>query len=136
MGHILGSLNSARTTLLLALFYLGIGPAASQNTAVIPAPETPRIWAQRWQEKLARVKQGNIDLIFVGDSISHAWDSPENQARSGPHARPAAPERRRQPQVGPGNGAGSVQAHEARGLARLRRLALRLTPLPHLRRAV
>ena len=50
-----------------------------QNTAVIPAPETPKIWGARWLEKLARVKQGSVDLIFVGDSISEAWDNGNNQ---------------------------------------------------------
>jgi beta-glucosidase len=31
-------------------------------------------WAQRHQEILERVAQGNVDLIFVGDSITHYWD--------------------------------------------------------------
>lgn len=51
-----------------------------QNTAIIPEPRTPQIWADRWQQKLARVKQGDIDLILVGDSITHNWDNPENAA--------------------------------------------------------
>lgn len=61
---------------LLLLFCPAL--ATAQNPAVVPAPATPQIWSDRWQQKLARVKQGDIDLILVGDSITHAWDNPEN----------------------------------------------------------
>jgi lysophospholipase L1-like esterase len=30
-------------------------------------------WMPRHQEILARNKQGNVDLIFIGDSITHRW---------------------------------------------------------------
>lgn len=52
----------------------------AQNPATIPAEATPRIWADRWKKKLERVKKGKIDLIFVGDSISHAWDNAEHSS--------------------------------------------------------
>ncbi len=61
------------------LLFLQIAhPLPAQNTAAIPEPSTPITWASRWAEKLERVRKGDIDLIFVGDSISQAWDKPEN----------------------------------------------------------
>lgn len=54
--------------------------AQAQNTAIIPDANTPVIWESRWKEKLERVRKGDIDLIFVGDSITQAWDKPENYA--------------------------------------------------------
>lgn len=52
--------------------------AHAQNSAIVPEPRTPIMWADRWKDKLERVKKGDIDLILVGDSITHAWDNPEN----------------------------------------------------------
>lgn len=43
-------------------------------------PETlNKFWALEWwmprhEEKVARVKQGNVDLLFIGDSITHGWE--------------------------------------------------------------
>jgi lysophospholipase L1-like esterase len=65
--------------IIMALLGATFAVATAQNPAIVPAPDTPNIWADRWKEKLARVKQGDIDLILVGDSITHAWDNPENQ---------------------------------------------------------
>ncbi|GDX40658.1 acetylhydrolase [Armatimonadota bacterium] len=50
----------------------------AQNTAIVPEPKTPIIWEARWNEKRERLRKGDIDLIFVGDSITQAWDKPEN----------------------------------------------------------
>ena len=36
-------------------------------------------WLPRHEEKLARVQQGNVDLLFIGDSITHGW---ENQGKA------------------------------------------------------
>ncbi len=37
-------------------------------------------WAQRWKDKLALVKKGGVGLLFMGDSITHFWDEPQNQS--------------------------------------------------------
>ena len=68
-------------SLLLALLILPAWNALAQrpNTALIPDPNTPNLWPERWREKIARVKQGDMDLIFVGASIMEAWDHGENQ---------------------------------------------------------
>lgn len=31
-------------------------------------------WMPRHEEKLARIKQGNVDLLMIGDSITHGWE--------------------------------------------------------------
>lgn len=31
-------------------------------------------WMPRHKEKLARIQQGNVDLLMIGDSITHGWE--------------------------------------------------------------
>ena len=56
-------------------------PASSFRTddfssAVIPTSKMDtQWWADRHQQKLARAKQGDVDLLFIGDSITHAWEN-------------------------------------------------------------
>lgn len=49
------------------------------HSAVIPVPQPPLNWNSWWmprhQAVLDRVKQGNVDLIFIGDSITHGWEN-------------------------------------------------------------
>jgi lysophospholipase L1-like esterase len=66
---------------------IGFGPAAAtseatpqatvvvapQSAAVVPAPRKGN-WMQRHDAINARVKQGNVDMIFVGDSITQGWE--------------------------------------------------------------
>lgn len=47
------------------------------HAAVSPAPRsTPEWWAPRHQAVLDRVAKGNIDLLMIGDSITHGWENP------------------------------------------------------------
>lgn len=41
------------------------------HNAVTPAPRT---WLKRHQAIVNRVKQGNVDLLMIGDSITHGWE--------------------------------------------------------------
>ena len=53
-------------------------PAGKPNTAIIPVPQAPnmdRNFTQKHAANVARAKQGNIDLLFVGDSIMQGWTS-------------------------------------------------------------
>ena len=45
------------------------------NVAVTPTPR-PYPWRKRHENMNARVKQGNVDLIFIGDSITQSWEDP------------------------------------------------------------
>jgi beta-glucosidase len=49
--------------------------AAEPNPAVTPIQNPEPWWRQRHEGMNARVKQGNVDLIFIGDSIAQAWES-------------------------------------------------------------
>lgn len=51
---------------------------ASANPAVTPEPRPDAWWQQRHESMNARVKQGDVDLIFVGDSITHGWEGGGN----------------------------------------------------------
>lgn len=49
--------------------------AKKTNTAVIPQPRPKRKnWMKRHAEFNARAKQGDIDLVFIGDSITEDWN--------------------------------------------------------------
>ena len=46
----------------------------AENTAVIPAPRTfPTNWMSLHETFVARAKQGGVDLLFLGDSITAGW---------------------------------------------------------------
>ncbi len=48
--------------------------ALAENTAVIPAPRTfPTNWMSSHEAFVKRAKQGGIDLLFLGDSITAGW---------------------------------------------------------------
>lgn len=46
---------------------------AAVNDAVVPVPREGG-WVQRHESFNERVKQGNVDLIFIGDSITQGWE--------------------------------------------------------------
>ena len=47
---------------------------AGSNSAVTPTAMSDEWWTNRHQAVVERVKQGNVDLIFIGDSITHGWE--------------------------------------------------------------
>ena len=62
------------TTFALFGLLLAAGPAAAVNTAVIAEPKKDDWWQTRHAQMNERVKQGNVDLVFIGDSITHGWE--------------------------------------------------------------
>lgn len=62
-----------RRWLAAALFLLTA--AAPLDPAATPeSRETTPWWHARHQETLARVRQGHVDLVFLGDSITQDWE--------------------------------------------------------------
>lgn len=52
-----------------------MGEADAQGSvAVNPVPRPDDWWKQRHEAMNARVKQGNVDMVFIGDSITHGWE--------------------------------------------------------------
>jgi beta-glucosidase len=47
---------------------------AQLNPAVTPAPRNEAWWRQRHESMNARVQEGDVDLVFIGDSITHGWE--------------------------------------------------------------
>jgi beta-glucosidase len=66
---------------LLAMPALWLAPVQAQdakgdkpaNDAVVPVPREGN-WLKRHEAMNERVKQGNVDLIFIGDSITQGWE--------------------------------------------------------------
>jgi beta-glucosidase len=48
-------------------------PATEENTAIKPAPRGGG-WMKRHESFNARVEEGNVDLLMIGDSITHGWE--------------------------------------------------------------
>ena len=47
---------------------------AEKHSAVDPAPREQDWWVKRHESFNARAKQGHVDVIFVGDSITQGWE--------------------------------------------------------------
>lgn len=73
----------ARLFLTLALcgFALPVGAqdAPKENEAIKPVPRDGN-WTKRHESFNARVKDGKADLLFIGDSITQAWEGPGKEA--------------------------------------------------------
>lgn len=63
--------------LLLSTPQLFLGPtvgSAQQIRAVIPIPQPEGWWIERHKRSVARIRQGHVDLLFIGDSITQGWE--------------------------------------------------------------
>ena len=58
---------------LCAFALLATFSFAQDNDAVKPVPRDGN-WMKRHESFNERVKQGNVDLIFIGDSITQGWE--------------------------------------------------------------
>ena len=62
-----------KTSFLLLSVFLPLASFA-ENSAVLPAPRSsPTNWIARHEGFLAEARQGNFDLVFIGDSITDGW---------------------------------------------------------------
>ncbi|MBI1319535.1 MAG: GDSL family lipase [Candidatus Hydrogenedens sp.] len=66
----MGSLFTAVAAMLVLQF------AAAANTATEPVNRPQKGWMMRHESFNERVKQGNADLLMIGDSITHGWEGP------------------------------------------------------------
>ncbi len=48
---------------------------AKQHDAIKPVPRKGKGWTDRHAKMNKRVAQGNVDMLLIGDSITHAWES-------------------------------------------------------------
>ena len=77
-------MTTARSFIAPALaFYLGLSlsPGAAVSVAerefpaIVPDPRADDWWRSQHEARLARVRQGNVDLLMIGDSITQGWGS-------------------------------------------------------------
>jgi lysophospholipase L1-like esterase len=74
------SFRSARLWIALfccASLFSAVALAADQKqpATVQPVPRADDWWQKRQQSFNDRIKQGHVDLILIGDSITHGWES-------------------------------------------------------------
>ncbi len=50
-----------------------------ENAAIKPTPKDAN-WVKRHEGFNERIKKGDVDLLFIGDSITDAWSGPGNEA--------------------------------------------------------
>lgn len=72
------SLKRSLVLFMIAAITASFGSAATAaekelHSALKPVPRAGG-WMTRHESFNARVKKGNVDLIFIGDSITHSWE--------------------------------------------------------------
>lgn len=60
-------------TLVLTVASTTSAQDAKPHDAILPLPRGAN-WMKRHESFNARVKQGNVDLLLIGDSITHGWE--------------------------------------------------------------
>lgn len=48
---------------------------AGKHSAVAPVPREAEWWVKRHESFNERAKKGDVDLVFIGDSITQAWEN-------------------------------------------------------------
>lgn len=77
--------NCTIYVLFMAGLFIGTPQAVqaeeAQHSAITPAPRDKDFWQKRQAKINARAQQGDIDLIFLGDSITQGWENAEVQRK-------------------------------------------------------
>lgn len=61
---------------MLALTFSRPVLAQTPNPATKAEPRPQEFWQKRHEQFLERAKKGDVDVLFLGDSITQAWDGP------------------------------------------------------------
>ena len=74
------------TAVIIAAILLVATAVLPQTISTItPEPRQSEFWLNRFDEINRRIEQGNIDLLFIGDSITHFWEGTIYPTDSEPH---------------------------------------------------
>jgi beta-glucosidase len=65
----------ASVWLIVGLFVLTGCTTPKTHSAVTPVPRTDEWWVKRHESFNARAEQGDVELVFIGDSITHSWEN-------------------------------------------------------------
>ncbi len=66
--------HSRAVAVFVVMTLLLTGSVACANTAIEPTPRDDAGWMKRHEKMNARVAEGNVDLLYIGDSITHGWE--------------------------------------------------------------
>ena len=59
---------------LIGFVFIQSAVATETNTALVPVPrDFPTNWMARHEENVATAKQGGVEVLFLGDSITDGW---------------------------------------------------------------
>jgi lysophospholipase L1-like esterase len=67
-------LRSLAALAFVATILTAVAAAKDDNSAVAPVSRPDAWWQTRHQGMNERVKKGNVDMLFIGDSITHGWE--------------------------------------------------------------
>ena len=73
-------------TLFVLVFGFAAHAVAQDHDAVKPVPRDGG-WMKRHDSMNERVKQGNVDLLFIGDSITQGWEGAGKDVWAGKYAK-------------------------------------------------
>lgn len=68
---------SAHLPALLFLFIIPGCDYIGKSSALTPKEETEAWWVARHEANVEQMSKGNIDLLMIGDSITHLWENTE-----------------------------------------------------------
>lgn len=68
------NLMKRQITLLMVVAFFLMGSVASANTAIEPESRDQKGWMKRHEKMNKQVAKGNVDLLYIGDSITHGWE--------------------------------------------------------------
>lgn len=57
-----------------SLVVTGVGAGEKKNPAITPLDRKDKGWMGRHQKFLAIAKKGGVEVLFLGDSITHGWE--------------------------------------------------------------
>src|SRR5262245_9704772 len=69
------------------IFFAGVGVAQEKkNPCTTPVDKKDKGWVSRHESFVARAKKGDVDVVFLGDSITHGWEGAKKtwDAKFGP----------------------------------------------------
>jgi len=63
------------SVLTLSAVFLATAAALAQPATVVPEPREGGWWQERHAKMAAEIDEGGAELLFIGDSITHGWES-------------------------------------------------------------
>ena len=62
------------SSVLVAVNHLNLTQVLDRRpAAVVPVPQTESWWPTQHEHTLTRIRQGDVDLLLIGDSITQGW---------------------------------------------------------------